>query len=120
MTLTIQYAIAISSDLPAYYHHGLIFLLWVISFLFFYSFFINEIEKRAGATILFVYLKWLGKNITIVYIIQWIIIGNIATEIYKTVSEPLYLLLWFALVLMASSGICYSLIKLKGMVKKTI
>lgn len=118
LTLTIQYAIDISSDLPAYYHHGLIFFLWVISFLFFYSFFINEIEKRVGSTFLFVYLKWLGKNITIVYIIQWIIIGNIATEIYKTVADPLYLSLWFAAVLIATSGICYSWIKLKGMLIK--
>lgn len=118
LTLTIQYAITISSDLPAYYHHGLIFFLWVISFLFFYSFFINEIDKILGATILFVYLKWLGKNITIVYIIQWIIIGNIATEIYKTVSAPLHLLLWFASVLLISSGICYAWIKIKGMLIK--
>jgi hypothetical protein len=118
LTLTIQYAITISSNLPTYYHHGLIFFLWVISFLFFYSFFINEIDKVFGATILFVYLKWLGKNITIVYIIQWIIIGNIATEIYKTVSDPLYLLLWFASVLLISSGICYSWIKIKEILTK--
>lgn len=118
LTLTIQYAITISSDLPAYYHHGLIFFLWVISFLFFYSFFINEINKILGASILFVYLKWLGKNITIVYIIQWIIIGNIATEIYKTVSNPLSLTLWFASVLLISSGICYSWIKIKEMLIK--
>ncbi|MCE9537948.1 MAG: heparan-alpha-glucosaminide N-acetyltransferase domain-containing protein [Bacteroidetes bacterium] len=118
LTLTIRFAIRISSDLPAYYHHGLIFFLWVISFLFFYSFFINEIDKRLGATILFIYLKWLGKNITIVYIIQWVIIGNIATEIYKTVSDPLYLLLWFASVLLISSGICYSWIKIKEMLIK--
>jgi hypothetical protein len=118
LTLTIQYAIIISSDLPAYYHHGIIFFLWVISFLFFYTFFINQIDKILGGTILFVYLKWLGKNITIVYIIQWIIIGNIATEIYKTVSNPFYLLLWFASVLLISSGICYSWIKIKEMLIK--
>lgn len=115
LAITIQYAITISADLPSYYHHGLIFFLWVISFLFFYSFFINEIDKIFGSGILFLYLKWLGKNITIVYIIQWIIIGNIATEIYKTVSNPLHLLLWFASVLFISSGICYSWIKIKEM-----
>ena len=113
LTLTIEYAITTSSDLPAYYHHGLFFFLWVISFLFFYSFFINEIEKKLRSTFLVVYLKWLGKNITIVYIIQWIIIGNVATEIYKTVSDPWYLLIWFLAVLVTSSGICYSWIKLK-------
>jgi uncharacterized membrane protein YhdT len=54
-----------------------------------------------------------GKNITVVYIIQWIIIGNITTEIYKTVSNPLYLLTSFIAVLFFSSGICYLWIKLK-------
>lgn len=121
LTLTIQYAITTASDLPAYYHHGLIFFLWVISFLFFYTFFIGQIDKLLGDTILFIYLKWLGKNITIVYIIQWIIIGNIATEIYKTVSNPLYLMLWFASILLISSGICYLWIMVKEMlIKKEI
>ncbi len=120
-TLTLQYALSISANLPAYHHHGLLFFLWVISFLSFYSFFIHEIEKMLGSTIVFKYLKWLGKNITIVYIIQWIIIGNIATEIYKTVSTPLYLILSFIAILLISSGICYSWIMLKIMLfKKSI
>lgn len=118
LIFTIQYAIAISSNLPDYYHHGLIFFLWVISFLSFYSFFISEIEKILGTTIVFKYLKWLGKNITIVYIIQWIIIGNIATEIYKTVSFLPYLLFCFIGVLFISSGICYSWILIKSRLTK--
>jgi uncharacterized membrane protein len=104
---TIGYAIGISSDLQLYYHHGVLFFLWVILFLSFYSFFINEIEKALGASIVFKYIKWLGKNITVIYVIQWIIIGNIATEIYKTVSNPSYLFFSFMAILAVSSGICY-------------
>lgn len=112
-TLSINYAITISSDLPVYYHHGLIFFLWVISFLCFYSFFMNEIDKLLGTTLVFKYLKWLGENITFIYVIQWIIIGNIATEIYKTISLPFYLVLWFVGVTTVSSGICYLWIRIK-------
>ena len=85
------------------------------------SFFINEIEKKLGTTIVFRYIKWIGKNITVVYIIQWIIIGNIATEIYKTVAVPSYLLLCFIAVSAISSGFCYLWVKIKGrLIKKTI
>ena len=128
LVFTIRYAITISSDLQPgiqgkqeYYHHGLIFFLWVITFLSFYSFFINEIEKKLGTTIVFRYIKWIGKNITVVYIIQWIIIGNIATEIFKTVAVPSYLLICFIAVSAISSGICYLWVKIKGrLIKKTI
>lgn len=114
LVITIQYAIAISSNLQDYYHHGLIFFLWVISFLSFYSFFINEIEKKLGNSIVFKYIKWLGKNITAVYVIQWIIIGNVATEIYKTVSNPPVLFICFLAVTGVSSAICYLWINIKG------
>ena len=122
LVFTIRYSISISSSVTAglclnpfqsqrYYHHGLIFFLWVIIFLSFYSFFINEIEKKLGTTIVFRYIKWLGKNITVIYVIQWVIIGNIATEIFKTVSSPSYLIFCFIAVLMVASGICYLWIK---------
>jgi uncharacterized membrane protein len=35
---TIHYAVSISSDLASYYHHGILFFLWVILFLSFYCF----------------------------------------------------------------------------------
>jgi hypothetical protein len=38
---------------------------------------------------------WLGKNITLFYIIQWLIIGNIATAIYQTQTLKSYPF-WFA------------------------
>ncbi len=129
LIFTIGYSISISSSVTPelclnpfesqrYYHHGLIFFLWVILFLSFYSFFINEIEKKFGNSIVFKYIKWLGKNITMVYVIQWIIIGNIATEIFKTVASPSILFLCFLAVTGVSSGICYLWINIKGRLLK--
>jgi hypothetical protein len=37
---------------------------------------------------------WLGKNITLFYIIQWLIIGNISTAIYQTQTIDSYVF-WF-------------------------
>jgi uncharacterized membrane protein len=91
IVFTVKYAIIISSDLPLYYHHGLLFFGWVMTFLFFYTFGINELNERFGETSVFKYIKWLGKNVTLIYVIQWILIGNIATAIYKTVVNPLYI-----------------------------
>lgn len=110
---TIGYAITIASDLPSYYHHGILFFLWVIIFLSVYSICVHAITERIGTTMLFRYLTWLGKHVTFIYIIQWVIIGNIATEIYKTVISPLYLALCFIGVLLASSGLCYVALETK-------
>lgn len=113
MLFTINYAISISSELQLYYHHGLLFFLWSILFLLFYGFFIYEFHAFFGMTKLLNYLKWLGKNVTLIYIIQWIIIGNIATEIYKTVSSPIFLLAYFVAILGFSSAIAYFNYKIK-------
>ena len=107
LAFTIKYAVHHSAELQLYYHHGLIFVLWVILFLSFYSYFINEINRKTGKFILIKYVKWLGKNVTIIYILQWILIGNTATEIYKTVSSPYQLLLYFFGVILIASVVCY-------------
>lgn len=111
VTITIDYAITIASDLPSYYHHGILFFLWVIVFLSVYSVCIHAMTERIGTTRVFKYLTWLGKHVTLIYIIQWIIIGNIATEIYKSITSPLYLALCFIGVLGASSGLCYVMLR---------
>ena len=51
-------------------------ILWAMSL----RFLIHEFPSTYAGT----FLKWLGKNITLFYIIQWLIIGNIATAIYQT------------------------------------
>ena len=113
LVFTIKYAISISSDLELYYHHSFLFSMWLIVFIIFYSFYINELNKNLGHSILLKYIKWLGENVTIIYFVQWVIIGNIATEIYKTVSNPLFLVLYFIPILSVSSIIGYLFLNFK-------
>jgi hypothetical protein len=48
------------------------------------------------------------------YVIQWVIIGNVATEVYKTISSPLYIVMIFVVVLIAASAIGYLSLLLKN------
>ena len=76
LIFTIQKAVFISSHLHLYYHHGPFFMIWTICFLAFYSYFIFQADDIFGENKFFKYLKWLGKNVTMIYVIQWIITGN--------------------------------------------
>lgn len=114
--LTFQYALTVSSDLQAYYHHGALFYIWMILFAAFYSLLINELYQRTHNTLISRYVTWLGKHVTLVYVIQWIIIGNIATGIYKTVSNPLYLVCWFATIVTATSLLTYAGLQIRNKV----
>lgn len=95
--LTINYAVGIAHDLngaDGYYHHGILFFAWMIMFMSGYIMLIHLIEHNAGKHLITRFIKWVGKNVTAIYIIQWIIIGNIATEIYQT-QEKAALVYWF-------------------------
>lgn len=99
---TLNYATLISSNLQNYYHHNVIFYIWTLAFICFYTLILTYINELLFKSFLLEKIKWLGKNVTQIYLIQWIIIGNVATEIYKTIDEKFYLLLSFILVLLAS------------------
>ena len=86
---TLNYGINTSYDLfgfKGYYNHGIKFFVWVILFLFLYIVFIKFIDKYWGNNFILKFIKWNGKNVTAIYVVQWILIGNIATVIYKTQS----------------------------------
>jgi len=94
-------------SLEHYYHHNLILFLWILSFVLFWFILLSQIERDFGKSSLLLYIKWIGKNVTIFYIIQWLIIGNIGTSIYKSqnLSE---LIIWFSLILVTVSILTYT------------
>ncbi len=95
------YAFNLSFDLAAYYHHGFNFFIWVIGFMLIYILIINYLTKLFCNSIIVDFLSWCGKNVTVIYIIQWVIIGNIATAIYRT-QNLLYSELWFVGIVLIS------------------
>ncbi|MBX2991686.1 MAG: DUF1624 domain-containing protein [Bacteroidetes bacterium] len=95
-------ALAISVDLSRYYHHSLSFTLWVALFLCAWSLLVSFFEEHTGNTLPVLYIKWIGRNVTAAYVFQWLFIGNLATELYRT-QTVIQTLIWFFVVLAATS-----------------
>ena len=93
-------------DLPSYYHHHILLFAWLTAFLVLFTWIAEIIEALAGGSRTLKYLKWLGKNVTVVYVVQWLVIGNIATAIYRT-QTWLVLVIWFAAILAVTSLASY-------------
>jgi hypothetical protein len=92
-------AMNVSADLMHYYHHDLIFFPWVIGFMAVYALLLQWLETIAGKTLVLRGLAWMGKQVTTIYIVQWIIIGNLSTEIYRSIENPVILVFSFLCVL---------------------
>jgi len=117
--LTIIYASTVSHKLngvDGYYHHGIIFFAWLLMFMTAYAMIVHLVELNAGRQPLIRYFKWVGKNVTFFYIIQWIIVGNIATGIYRTQGD-VSLIYWFLGITVSVSLIIFAWEKLKPLLK---
>ncbi|HAG16567.1 MAG TPA: hypothetical protein DCG69_08610 [Bacteroidales bacterium] len=113
LAFTIQYGLNSSSNLPIYYHHNFLFFLWAVAFMLVWFSAFYFIERKFRHTLVFFYLQFVGKNVTAIYIIQWLIIGNIATAIYKTQELDQYLF-WFLNITIVSSVLAYIWIKIRN------
>ena len=108
LAFTFVFGLRISSILEVYYHHNIVFVLWTMAFLAFWLILFGHLDQFFGKSDVFAYLRWVGKNVTVFYVVQWLIIGNIATEIYRT--QPLLqLILWFAAIMLVTSAIVWGI-----------
>ncbi|GMU85926.1 MAG: hypothetical protein AMXMBFR48_11680 [Ignavibacteriales bacterium] len=83
--------------LPLWYHHGLRLIVWNFLFLAGYILLIRLTIGYFRENLLLLWISWLGKNVTAAYVIQWIVLGNAGTYLYKTISWE-WLGLWFVSV----------------------
>jgi uncharacterized membrane protein len=104
---TISYGINTASDLGTYYHHDWQYSLWIFQFLILLTYSLDKLEKFLGQNYLWIYIKWVGKNVTPVYVFQWLIIGNTGTLIYQTQNE-LALVIWFFVITILTSILVYN------------
>ena len=82
-------------NLQVYYHHTFWFSLWALGIVILWVFFLRVLLNIFPNTRVGNFLQWLGKNITLFYVVQWLIIGNIATAIYQTQPVEKFII-WFA------------------------
>ena len=91
-----------SIHLSQYYHHGGDFFVWSLAVIILWVMLWKRISAFVPELNL---LGWLGKNVTAIYFIQWVIIGNLSTWLYKTQSLRA-LGVWFVtVVLLSISGV---------------
>jgi len=106
LTFSINFGINISTNLPEYYQFDFMFFLWSVAFIIVWIFIFNFIEKKLHNTYFFHYLQFLGKNVTIVYIFQWLIIGNLGTLLYKS-ENYIQISVWTLLITISTSFLTY-------------
>jgi hypothetical protein len=80
--------------LTTYYHHTFWYSLWAIGIVILWTAFWRFILRKFPKTYAWDFFMWLGKKITIFYVIQWLIIGNISTAIFQTQSIESFVF-WF-------------------------
>jgi hypothetical protein len=111
--VTIKFGIEIASNLHIYYHHSFLYFLFTLNFMIF-MYELLRLLSLHGNNIVMRYIQWIGINVTVIYVIQWLIIGNVATAIYKT-QNLWQIVIWFIgiLFLVSMLTILYNLI-IKG------
>ncbi len=113
LIITASFGIKISTNLTQYYHHNILFFLWSTTFTSIWIYILFQLNKLAKNSLFFKYLKFIGKNVTIVYVFQWLIIGNIGTSLYKTQNIWEWSF-WFFITVLTSSILTYLWIKYKA------
>ena len=116
LVFSIGYGIEISANLHAYYHHDFVFYLFVLNFMIFWTFLFKKIASFSSNFVT-KFIEWIGKNVTVIYVIQWLIIGNIATGLYKT-QDGFQLVLWFFAIVISTSFLTLLYTKVKVVVFK--
>ena len=118
--LFFEYGLQVSSNLEVYYHHDFVFFLYTLSFMIFWLFIINGLARLPRNSVSG-FLAWTGVNVTAAYVVQWLIIGNVATSIYRT-QDRTALVVWFALVifLMSMGVVLWNIFKQKSREKSSM
>jgi len=112
VTLFSRFGIETTNNLSEYYHHTFLFFLWTLGVDMLWVFLLWLVIQKFNEFPAIAFLRWLGKNITIFYVIQWLIIGNIATAIYQTQELSKYAY-WFVPIFLASVGLTWLFEKIK-------
>jgi hypothetical protein len=99
-----RFGIETTINLSDYYHHTFLFLLWTLGVDVLWVLLLWFVVQKFSQFPVIVFLRWLGKNITVFYIIQWLIIGNIATAIYQTQELSKYAY-WFVPIFLITIGL---------------
>jgi uncharacterized membrane protein len=112
LVITLPFAIDNITELHRYYHHGILLMLWNAGFLLVWTKGASWLENVFGQSSILRYLKWLGRHVTSAFVFQWLIIGNLATEFYRTQSLA-QTAIWFVIVMLLMSLLVVAFLMVK-------
>jgi hypothetical protein len=87
LLITLSWAASVTNDLQGdfgYYYHTPVFFSWTVLFIILYMLLARNLELMTRTHPLFNLVRWTGQNVTLVYVVQWLIIGNLATAFYQS------------------------------------
>lgn len=93
----------VSTNLQAYYHHNILFFAWAMSAIISWAVLWKALSRLIPELSS---LTWVGRHVTKIYVIQWIIIGNLGTWLYRSQSGPA-LVIWCMLVMLITFTLVY-------------
>lgn len=106
LALSFSWGFKIAASAELYYHHSLVFAIWVLTLIAFWVILIHLFTRNNESIKPLGYLKWAGRYVTNFYVFQWLLIGNIGTAIYKT-QGSWAILIWFVVITVSTSGLVY-------------
>lgn len=101
--LFMPYGIAVSTCLQSYYHHSAGFMLWVVCLVVAYAGVLFLAGHKLKEIRFMMTIAYIGQNVTMVYFIQWILIGNLAPVLYKSQGALVYILLSVVITVLSVS-----------------
>ncbi len=76
-------------DLSTYYHHGIKVFAWIVSVTLGLAIFLNMFQNIQNGTFS-AWVLFIGSRLTRFYIVQWLIIGNMASFFYQELNLGMY------------------------------
>lgn len=122
LTITFPWASGITRNLEgvnSYYHHGLAFFGWVMMFITVYGFMVRHFVITCSNRKVVMWIRKAGEKVTLVYAVQWIIIGNLATNLFRSVEISGYLF-WLGATLVMTSVISAGYLKFRSLLQTGI
>ncbi len=83
LIVTAKFGFRVSVKPQLYFHHGIMFFLFCINYVFWLLLSARAIVHRSDNFISH-YVEWLGKNVTVFYVIFMILIGNMSVVLYRS------------------------------------
>lgn len=116
LIVSFRFGLRNSVLLQVYYHHSFMFFMWAIAFVLLWAIVVKLLFSGAHGFV-FDWIRWVGKNVTVFYVLQWLLIGNLATSLYKS-QFPISLLGWFLGITLVVIVLVLGWLRLKAILAK--